>query len=256
MKNEIKIFFTALMFYTRIPCPKWVGYSEENLNKATRYLPLIGWIVGSFGAVNLWIFSFILPISVAVILSVISTILLTGAFHEDGLADVCDGFGGGWNKEKILEIMKDSRIGAYGVIGLVLTLLLKIVLLTEISSLNLVFGIKTMLLAHILSRFTAVSVIFTHSYARADASSKVKPIAKSLSKESFFIALVITFPAFLLFQNIWIFLCIVPVFLLKSYLAAYFKKWIDGYTGDCLGAVQQLSEVTILLFCTALWKFI
>ena len=93
MKNEITIFFTAVMFYTRIPCPISLDYSEEYLNQATRYFPLIGWLVGGVSALFIYALHFIFPNSVCVILSIIVGILLTGGFHEDGFADVCDGFG-------------------------------------------------------------------------------------------------------------------------------------------------------------------
>lgn len=256
MKNQIRVFFTALMFYTRIPCPSWVGHSDEMLNKATRYLPLIGWIVGLSTAVVLWASSLIFPTSIAVILSFIVSVLITGAFHEDGFADVCDGFGGGWTKERIFEIMKDSRIGAYGVVGLILLFALKFFSTMEVLKLDLIFGLKAVVLAHVLSRFNAVKVIYTHEYSRADATSKVKPLAKKLATKDLLIAFAWIIPALLTFDNPWVILVLIPLALTKWYLAAYFKKWIDGYTGDCLGAVQQVSEVVVLLFCLGLWKFI
>src|SRR3569833_79355 len=119
MKRETKIFFTALMFFTRIPCPKWVDHSEEYLNKSSKYFPVVGIIVGSISALIFWLFQLFFPVEIALIFSIIASILTTGAFHEDGFADVCDGFGGGWTKDKILLIMKDSRVGAFGVIGLI-----------------------------------------------------------------------------------------------------------------------------------------
>lgn len=256
MKNELRIFLTAIMFYTRIPCPAWVGYSEENLNKATRYLPLIGWIVGGLTAFSVWLFQLVLPINISVILSVILGVLLTGAFHEDGFADVCDGFGGGWTKEKILEIMKDSRVGAYGVIGTVLLLTLKILVFTELCKSNLAFGLMSLLLAHVLSRFAALTTIFTHTYSRADTKSKVKPIAKKIDTGSLIIGFIWVIPTVLIFYNYVVILVLIPVYLTKVLLAAYFKKWIGGYTGDCLGAIQQVTEVITLLSCLVLWKFI
>ena len=105
MKKELRIFFTALMFYTRIPCPKWVDHSQEYLNKATRYFPLIGWLVGVVNVLIIYACSFIFPISICAIMALATSVLLTGAFHEDGFADVWDGFGGGWTKHQILEII-------------------------------------------------------------------------------------------------------------------------------------------------------
>lgn len=117
IKEEIKIFFTSLMFYTRLPCPSYIDHSENYLNKATRYFPLIGIIVGTISFILFWIFNQIFNVEISIIIAIATGILITGAFHEDGFADTFDGFGGGWTKEKILEIMKDSRIGAYGAIS-------------------------------------------------------------------------------------------------------------------------------------------
>jgi adenosylcobinamide-GDP ribazoletransferase len=261
MKKELHIFFTCLMFYTRIPCPKNISHDPEYLNKATRYFPLIGWIVGSISFLSFYISSLFLTTETAVILGIIASILTTGAFHEDGFADVCDGFGGGWTKEKILMIMKDSAIGAYGAIGLGLLFLLKFKLLSEsvllFSNINyLVFLLFVS--AHSISRLGAISIIFTHQYSRDDASSKSKPIAKKHSwKEvfgSFFFGLL---PLLALsFFKYEILLVLIPVFITRYFLARYFQKWIDGYTGDCLGATQQVCEVVYYLSILLIWKFI
>jgi adenosylcobinamide-GDP ribazoletransferase len=145
MKKELRVFFTALMFYTRIPCPKWVDHDDDYINQATRYFPFIGWIVGVICFLFLYGASLLLPVPVAVVISMLAGVFITGAFHEDGFADVCDGFGGGWTKEKILLIMKDSRVGAYGVIGLVVLLLLKA------SALNILAAADWKLLACLVS---------------------------------------------------------------------------------------------------------
>ena len=256
MKKEIRILFTALMFYTRIPCPGFTDHNEEYLNKATRYFPLIGWIVALGTVITIYAFHFVLPMHICVILSLATSILMTGSFHEDGFADVCDGFGGGWTKTKILDIMKDSRVGTYGVVALIILFLLKITATIELLRLDFMFGLKTIFLAHVLSRFTAETIIFTHEYSREDATSKVKPLAKKLSVKNLCISLLFTIPAFLLFQNPWVFLIFIPVYLMKIYLSRYFTKWINGYTGDCLGATQQITEVIIYLSMLVLWKFI
>jgi len=265
MKKELHIFFTSLMFYTRIPCPKNIDHHPDYLNKATRYFPLIGWIVGSISFLAFYLFSLFLSVETAVIFALIISVLTTGAFHEDGFADVCDGFGGGWTKEKILIIMKDSAIGAYGAIGLVLLFLLKFKLLSESVSIfkgdNSIALFQIFILfvsAHALSRLAAISIIFTHEYSRDDASSKSKPIAKNHSwKEvfgSFFFGL-LPLLVFSYFQYKFL-LALIPVFIMRYFLARYFQKWIDGYTGDCLGATQQVCEVVYYLSILLIWKFI
>ena len=256
MKEEIRVFFTALMFYTRIPCPSWIDHSDDYINKATRYFPLIGWIVGGSSALMIYVLHFVFPVPICIVFSLATSILITGAFHEDGFADVCDGFGGGWTKEKILDIMKDSRVGAYGVVGLIVLFTLKIFTLIELMNFDLWFCLKASILAHVISRFSAVTMIFTHEYAREDATSKIKPIAKKLNTTNLLISAVWLIPAFLLFQNYWFLLVFIPVYLMKMYLASYFTKWVGGYTGDCLGATQQVTEVITLLFCLGICKYI
>ena len=256
MRQELRIFLTALTFYTRIPCPKWVDHSEDYINKATRYFPLIGWIVGGFNAVIIYACSFIFPISICAIMALATSVLLTGAFHEDGFADVCDGFGGGWTKHQILEIMKDSRVGTFAVVGLILLLSLKVFAIITLLDFELLFTVKSIVLAHVLSRWSATTIIYTHNYSRDDGSSKVKPIAKKLTLTNLIVASLWVIPCLILFQS-WLILLVIPiVYGTKEYLVNYFEKWINGYTGDCLGATQQINEIVTLLFCLVIWKFI
>ena len=268
MKKQLHVFFTTLMFYTRIPCPKNIDHNPDFLNKASRYFPLIGWIVGGICFGVYYLASIVFSVEIALILSMIAGILTTGAFHEDGFADVCDGFGGGWTKEKILMIMKDSAIGAYGAIGLVLLFLLKfqslIQLLNNIQNAEFAifnFQFITFILfvaAHSISRLVAISIVFTHEYSREDASSKSKPIAQNFTWKEvvgalFFGLLPLVILSFFQWQLL---LVLAPVFIARFFLARYFQKWIDGYTGDCLGATQQVCEVVFYLSIIAIWKFI
>ncbi len=262
MKEEIKIFFTALMFYTRIPCPKNIDHSPEYINKATRYFPLIGWIVGLISFVTFWLSSYLFDVSISILFSLIAGVLVTGAFHEDGLADVSDGFGGGWTKPKILDIMKDSRVGAYGAIALIFLFALKFYslsnLLTKLHIENYFFIALLFISYHSLSRLTAINIVFTSQYSRDDETSKAKPIAKAHSyKEiigAYFFGL-IPLIAVCFFKIKFCFV-IIPLVILFYFSKRYFNKWIDGYTGDCLGAVEQIAECVCLLTFVALWKFI
>ena len=209
IKREIRYFFTALMFYTRIPCPAWTDHSEEYLNKSRKYFPLIGWIVAAICIVTFLLASQILPNYVAIVLSMIASVLATGAFHEDGFADVCDAFGGGWSKEQILTIMKDSRIGAYGGVGMMLLLALKFSLLFAMASISvdyLVFGLWA---AHASSRFVASTFIQTHDYVQDLDKSKSKPItANRLSFLEMSISAVFVLIPVLFFQTFWIFIAL------------------------------------------------
>lgn len=250
MKKELQYFLTAVMFYTRLPCPSWIDHSEDALNKSTKYFTLIGWIVGGIVALLCWLLLEVFPIEIAVLLSMCVSLLLTGAFHEDGFADMCDGFGGGWTKEKILEIMKDSRMGAYGTIGLVMILSLKWICLVKLG-----FSAPfALLVAHPLSRWSATTVIFRYEYARLDESSKSKPIAKKMPILDYLLATLIAFLSFLLFLPDYFTFIFVILFveINRIYWANYFVKFLGGYTGDCLGALQQINEITIYLLLVAL----
>ena len=248
IKKEIQVFLTAVMFFTRIPCPSWVDHSAEYLNKSSRYFSLIGIIVGGVGGAVFYGFNVVFPHSVAILLGMLATVWLTGAFHEDGLADMLDGFGGGWTKEQILKIMKDSRIGTFGVVGLTGVLALKFLTLNNLPSAR----IPIILIAgHSMSRFLASTLAVTHDYARED-SSKAKPAATRMSNLSLVISAIFGFAPLALFGNIWIITAVVPVLLVHFYLGSFFQKNIGGFTGDCSGATQQLTEVAFYLSILAL----
>ncbi|WNH07863.1 adenosylcobinamide-GDP ribazoletransferase [Thalassobellus suaedae] len=253
MKKEIQIFLTAIMFFTRIPCPKWVDHRPEFLQKSAKYFSLVGIIVGSIGALIYYAFSFIFSTEISLLLSIVTTIYATGAFHEDGFADMCDAFGGGWTKEKILLIMKDSRLGTYGVSGLILILAVKFSALRE-TPIHLIP--LTIIAGHSVSRFIATTLIYTHPYVRDTDDSKAKPAAKNITLSMVIVSALFGLAPLLFFKTPFIFLTLIPCYLAKVFLGAKFKKWIGGQTGDCAGAVQQLSEVVFYLSAIAIWKFI
>lgn len=263
MKNiyyqEVRIFFTALMFYTRIPCPSFTDHKEEYLNKATRYFPVIGCIVALIAFAAYAGARYLFSQEISILISMICSVFTTGAFHEDGFADTCDGFGGGWTKEKILSIMKDSRVGTYGVAGLILIFALKFFTLQSMLERTNLYTFGLLLIcSHVLSRFCAILIIWLMPYSREDAASKVKPVAKGISAADLCIAGLFTaIPLFFLAHvHIWFLLALLPMLLTTRYLMWYFNKWIGGYTGDCLGAAQQVNEIVFYLSVLALWKFI
>ncbi len=259
MKREVQIFLTAVMYYTRIPCPKWIDHHPDFISLSTRYFPLIGWIVGGAYAGVVILSSFVLSPLIGILLGSVASVLLTGAFHEDGFADTCDGFGGGWTKEKILVIMKDSRVGTYGVVGVVLIFALKISATLEIHNATEVVSFTLLIISsHSLSRLMAVGIIYSQPYARADQDSKAKPVAVGISFTDLVVASLFGLIPFICFiaQKNWLSVfTLMPMVLITFYLAGYFKKWIGGYTGDCLGATQQVNEIVFILSTLALWKF-
>ncbi len=203
------------------------------------YFPLVGLIVGSLGFGGYYLASLYLSQNIAIITAMIVMILATGALHEDGLADFCDGFGGGYGKEAILRIMKDSHIGTYGVIALIITLLLRYSLLCEV---DLRWMPYVMILAQGASRFGSVIVVRTASYARVEPS-KSSHSALGLSMGGFVVAMIFALAPLVAigwqFALIYVVLMSAVVALFRGYIVSK----IDGFTGDTLGALQQILEI-------------
>ena len=240
VRQQWRYLLTAIMFFTRIPI-KFIDFDETYLNKATQYLPLIGIFVGVVGALVFKLSDILLPLEVAVLLSILATILLTGSFHEDGLADTVDGLGGGWTKEQALAIMLDSRIGSFGAIGLVMALLIKYKALSYQTSVLLPISI---IAGHALSRLCAVLVMFTQSYVKVEGKSKSLATQLNISE-----LIVATFFGLLpmAFLPMKFLAALVPVAIVWLWFSAKIKARIGGYTGDCLGAMQQLTEIAFYL---------
>lgn len=269
IRNEWHIFLTAVMFLTRIQVPKNIDHSPAYLEKSPKYFPVIGWIVGGISVLTYLVFKKYTTNDIAIIASMIAGILTTGAFHEDGFADTSDAFGGGWTKEKILLIMKDSRIGAFGAIGLWVILTSKFVLLKESPQytpdlnhptsnifFNYRFFIAIILAAHSLSRLMPVWIIQFSTYVTNPDVGKSKPLANTkLSLLSFLMANVFGLLPFVLLSPEFLFI-LIPSGYITYELLKYFKKWIGGYTGDCLGAVQQVTELVFYLSALVIWKYI
>ncbi|MFC5459357.1 adenosylcobinamide-GDP ribazoletransferase [Massilia niabensis] len=246
--QQLRLFFIALQFFTRLPIPRWVGFQPEWLHHASRYFPLVGCVVAAVAAGVYALAALALPAPVAAVLSTAASIYVTGAFHEDGFADTCDGFGGGLTRERVLEIMKDSRVGAYGAIGIACMLGAKC---TALAMLPPAAAIAALLIAHPLSRLAATALIWRMDYAREQGKSK--PMAQAMSTGEFGIALLTALlPGALLaaagmvsptaFGG-----AVLAAALATCWLARKFQSRIGGYTGDCLGAVQQLAEAAIYL---------
>lgn len=237
------------MFFTRIPVPASLPYSSRLLNRALRFFPLVGMLVGALGAGALWLALLVFPLPLALLVSMGATILVTGAFHEDGFADFCDGYGGGMSTERILEIMKDSRLGTYGTLGLLAMLAAKY---TSLASLPPPALYPLLVAAHTLSRFVPVVLVRTTPYIREDALSKSKPIGNHVSVPSLLIAACCTVPPlFLLPWRLTAAMAAASALVLLLF-RRYILKRTGGYSGDVLGALQQLCELGLYLVAVAL----
>jgi adenosylcobinamide-GDP ribazoletransferase len=235
-----RLFKVALMFFTRLPV-RIADFHESDLHHATRYFPLVGIIVGLLSVAAFGVTILFWPLELAVLSSMGVTIWVTGAFHEDGLADAADGLGGGWDKGRVLAIMQDSRLGSFGAIALFMALLAKFEALVHIEAPLLP---AILVAGHALSRFAAVLVIFTQSYVRTEGKSK--PLATHMSRHEVMLAALFgLLPLGLLVPKLW--LAVIPVMLVWWWFSRLLQRRLGGYTGDCLGAMQQLSEIAFYL---------
>lgn len=257
LKRQFIYFCTAVMFFTRIPIPWKIPYSEEIMNQSQRYYPLVGGIVGAIVGAIYYVLQLVFPAEISILLSMGSGILLTGGFHEDGFMDCCDSFGGGYGAEQILHIMKDSRVGAYAVLGMILLLSIKFFALFSIQEISPWSFFTISIVAHSSSRFLSSLMIYSHPYVSDPDKSKSKPLAnKALPYGNIFISLTISLLPYLLLPS-YLFLLALPIgFLGYYFLARYFNKHIGGFTGDCLGCIQQVTEVILYLSCILLWNYI
>jgi adenosylcobinamide-GDP ribazoletransferase len=238
--REANLLIAATTFLTRLPLGR--SHTDDELNRAARYFSLVGAGVGAVGAAVLLAAAAALPLAVAVILSVLATVLITGGFHEDGLADSCDAFGGGKTREDVLRIMQDPHIGAFGVLGLALVLALKI---TSLVHLPLAALPVALVCAHASSRALCVAVMAFGHYARHEGG-KTRTVARGARPADAAAALLIGLVPFALAPAA--FLWTLPAMLIVAIaLYAYFRARIGGYTGDALGALQQLAECTCYL---------
>jgi len=254
--HELRLVFIALQFFTRVPVPRWVGFESDWLHQSARHFALIGVIVGAVAAAVLWAASWVLPLPVAVLLSMAATMLLTGGFHEDGWADTCDGLGGAVSRERALEIMKDSRIGAYGAMGLLMMLALKAATLTSLPA---AWGCAALLLGHTASRAASTALIRFLPYAGDIEHAKAKPLAQRISAGGLVVSCgwaLLVAGGLAMCQPLWR----IPVaagllisVLGATFCARWFRRRLGGVTGDTLGATQQLTELLLLLVWATAW---
>lgn len=243
-------FLLALMFLTRLPVKLSKDVNDEDINQATAYFSLVGGLVGLLSAFTIVLLADSLPLPIVVVLSMMVSLLLTGAFHEDGLADTADGFGGGWQQSQKLTIMKDSRIGTYGASALIFALLLKYQLLIALSQVSLLFVASTLIFIHALSRFAALLIIPTLPYVQLENEQKTKPVAQSISRQSLLLLLLTV----MLFAGAWHWInspavsdwlaFVTFLIVIWAMFVRWIKSQIQGYTGDVLGAAQQVIELS------------
>ncbi len=250
LSHEMRRIAGAFIFYSRIPLPS--SWFSAQTSHCSRYFSLVGWLVGGV-SVGIWLLAQMMfsdssgtlsevSLPIAILLGMIAAVLLTGALHEDGFADTCDGFGGGWSPEERLRIMKDSRIGTYGALGLVFLLLLKFFALLQIETAILPW---VWFAGNALSRFVSISQLRILDYVQDAAKSKSGPMTEFSGVDLIVNAVFGLLPLLFIGNQVWV--ALPAVVIVWWFLLMYFKRKLGGVTGDCLGATQQLSEVVFYL---------
>lgn len=260
MTRFVRHYLLALQFFTRVPVTgrlaDWVGYSPAMLRASAAHFPGVGWLVGVvLGAVFFALLWLLPPVSarpwVAAIGATIAGVLITGAFHEDGLADLFDGLGGSADRARALVIMKDSRIGSFGAIALVLALLAKVALLALLAQTGALRAVFVLFAAQVISRATPLLLIYTMAHVGDADGSKSKPLADNLSTAALFAGGLWTALAMLLV--VWLYPsapwwgAVLGALLGTLWMRGWLMRRLQGFTGDGLGATQQLSEILFYL---------
>lgn len=248
IRRELWRLVLALGLLTRLPLPPHPAYSDSEFSASARYYPLVGALLGML----LWVWASLLqwlgyPPLLMATLVVVAAVMVTGALHEDGLADCADGLGGGQDPAARLRIMKDSRIGAYGALALLLSQLLRVVAIAALPALWL------LVVVHGLSRVMAVALMASLPYARDEADAKLKPVAQGATGVTLMVALGSGVSLLLLLPPVTAATAIVALALLLWWWRRRLQRLIGGYTGDALGAMQQLSELLLYLLVLAHW---
>jgi adenosylcobinamide-GDP ribazoletransferase len=255
----VRHFLLAVQFFTRIPITgrlaAWVGFSPGMLRASAAHFAGVGWLVGLvaagvFGLLASAIASPYAPL-VAACVSTVATVMLTGGFHEDGLADVADGLGGSYERERALEIMKDSRVGAFGAMALVLALTTKLALLAALGDANVLLACLLVLAAHVVSRACPMLLVWLLPHVGDTATSKSKPLADTVTAGVLWSNFAWCFgllPLIYLAQAAIFFIVgSVAALAMLAWMWRLFAKRLQGFTGDCLGATQQVCEIAFYL---------
>jgi adenosylcobinamide-GDP ribazoletransferase len=245
--RELHVGLQAVMFFTRFPVPRWTRWDENMTDDLAPWFPIVGLIVGGACASSVWVGLKIWPASVPAVLAIITSLVVTGAFHEDGLADTFDALGGKVPAAKALDIMKDSRLGTYGAAALASTMLLRWTALTSLVDFTNPFVLLCS--THVISRLGIAVLPTVLPYARDVDSSKVKPVARTTSPIRATVAVTLGLIIVALLQrDVRTVVALIGITVaITASCGIWFRSRIGGYTGDTLGATQQLCELGALL---------
>jgi adenosylcobinamide-GDP ribazoletransferase len=240
MSRIFQDILAAFQFLTRLPLVR-LNYKPDALIRAAKFFPLVGLAVGAGAAGVYCLLSPHLPTAIVAVLIVLFSALVTGGLHEDGLADAADAFGAGWNREQILDIMKDSRIGSYGALAIVFSVAGRILLLMYLPPAGLV---QYVISADVLCRWTMLPLAVAIPGARENASQGAR-IAGKVSGVSLIVGTVFSFGVVGYLLRMSAALPIAAALIVMLLSGLYYKHRIGGITGDCFGATSQLALVAV-----------
>ncbi|MBL8299771.1 MAG: adenosylcobinamide-GDP ribazoletransferase [Rhodanobacteraceae bacterium] len=251
MNHPLRLFATAATFLTRLPFARWSYAEPARLAQAAPYFVLVGALVGAISAVAAWLSLLCLPVALAPWVALTTAIIVTGGFHEDGLADTADGLGGGFTRERKLDIMRDSRIGSYAALALVSVLGGKYLALASLSPSLLLVALW---LGHIFARASVLPLAASLNYAR-DGQAANKPVAEGIGWAQVSAGVLLTVVLVAPFG--WLALAAACASLAVVALAGlYFRAQLGGITGDTLGAANQVVELACYLVCAGAQRWI
>jgi adenosylcobinamide-GDP ribazoletransferase len=243
MRRWVEELLVAFQFLTRLPVAG-ISHQPDSLSRSTKFFPLIGLVVGLGASVLQHVLAPHLNRALVALLILIFLVLITGGLHEDGLADTVDAFGGGWNRQQILTILRDSRIGSFGALALVFSVLARFLLLSILPVNHFTAFVVS---AHVLCRWTTLPLSCFLRPARENDGQGAR-VAQKISPVSFLVGTMLSFAIvfYLMRSEFWI--PILVAFVIAALSGLYYFRRIDGVTGDCFGATNQITEIAVY-FC-------
>ena len=236
-------FLVAIQFLTRLPVPR-VRFDPDSLSRAAKFFPVVGLMIGLGASVLQRIAAPHLSHPLVALLVLTFLVLITSGLHEDGLADTADGFGGGWNREQVLTILRDSRIGSFGALALVLSVLARFLLLSNLPVNRFTAFVVS---AHVLCRWTTLPLSYFLPPAR-ESDGQGARIAQKISPASLLIGTLLSFAIVFYFMRTEFWIPVLVALVITALSGLYYSRRIGGVTGDCFGATNQLTEIAVY-FC-------
>lgn len=246
--REAALYLSAQQFLTRVPSPAWVGWDDDRLARAAKWFPIVGLALGCVAGSMWLVTAHVLPTAIAAGLALGLLLLLTGGLHEDGLADCCDGLGGGTTRERVLEIMRDSRIGTYGGLALVMSVGLRWAALAAFAPWH---GFAALVIALAAGRAAMTMMLWSGTYARKDGAAA--SVAGGVTGREAVLSMLIAIIIGVAFGGMIGGVAVLIAFVVAQLWLQRLTTRLGGYTGDGLGAAEQFGQIAVLIILAGVW---